>query len=68
MSRAKEIEIQEGELKRLEIEEHHLQKQRRIQVNRAKTYEELVALEKQMGYKKGWAFHRWNWRKKITNG
>lgn len=65
MSRIKEIEIQEGELKRIEVEQHKQEQQKRITINKAKSYEELLALEKQFGYKRGWAFHRWNWKKTI---
>lgn len=65
ISRAKEIEIEEGELKRLELEKHQEQQQRRIKVNRAKTYQELVALGKEFGYKPGWAWQRWQWKSNL---
>jgi superfamily II DNA or RNA helicase len=55
-STRKEIEnIQAIELQ--EITEHQ-QKQKRIEVGRAKSYAELRAIEKQRGYKPGWAWIR----------
>ena len=58
-SKVREIEQREGELRELEVQKMAEAREARIQVGRAQSYEDLVAIEKARGYKRGWAFHRW---------
>ena len=59
-AKSREIEIIEGDL--IEIERAELKKAMKKEVGRARTYDELLKLEKERGYKKGWAWHRFNSR------
>lgn len=62
---ARDIEQVDGELQ--EIDEEHaefLRRQRRSEVGRAKTLEDLQAIAKERGYRAGWARHIWNSRQK----
>lgn len=56
-------EQQDGELREVtEEDKKALRRQRRQEEAEAETLEDLQKLEKQRGYKPGWAYHRWKAR------
>ena len=62
---AREIEQIEGELVKLSDEEIVIQKkEKQEQVRKARTLEELLKIQKENGYKYGWAQHMFNARNK----
>jgi len=59
----REVKERAGELKRLEeVEAARLEEFRRRENGRAETLEDLLRLEKERGYKSGWARVRWSIR------
>lgn len=64
-SKVRQIEQKDGELKQIDTAEREA---RRREINRAaaqaKTLEELYEVAKKFGFKKGWAWFRWNARQK----
>jgi superfamily II DNA or RNA helicase len=68
-SKSRSVETVEGELKEITPEQRAaLRKQQRSEVGRAKTLEELERVERQRGYKPGWAKHVWGARNKKAVG
>lgn len=55
----RQLEQRDGELEEVKADEV---RQKRAQVGKAKTLEELQAIEKARGYKPGWALHVWRAR------
>ncbi|MEP2234036.1 MAG: DEAD/DEAH box helicase [Marinomonas sp.] len=64
---AREIEVVEGELEEVKRQERVAKKEARMEVGRAETFEELLAIEKERGYKNGWARIRWAQKSKRRN-
>lgn len=66
---AREVEQVDGDLKEVtaaELETMRAAREKKRQVGRAQTFEELQAIEKQRGYKPGWARHVWAARGQRT--
>lgn len=62
---ARDIEQVDGELQEIDEQQaEFLRRQRRSEVGRAKTLEDLQAIAKARGYKPGWARHIWKARQK----
>lgn len=59
---AREIEQKVGELQEIDAEIARTKLEARKEVGMSKTLESLVALERQRGYKPGWAMHIWQAR------
>jgi hypothetical protein len=55
----------EGELVQLTAEQ--VKRQKVVEVAKAKTLEELEKIEKERGYKRGWAKHMFSARQKKSN-
>lgn len=64
MPAAKERQIESVDGSLIEIDEIAFQRQRRIEVARARSLEDLKKIEIARGYKPGWAHIRWNMRNK----
>lgn len=58
-SKVRELEIKEGELKRLESEELLAKRKEKNELRNCKTYEDIQRYGREKGYKPGWAYHRW---------
>lgn len=64
----KKMEIVEGELQEITPEQAiALKRKRTAEVSKAKTLEDLIAIQNQRGYKRGWAEHIFNARKQKMN-
>ena len=61
-NKAREIEQVEGELQKISKEELEARFMRRQEEGRCRTLEDWLALAKARGYKRGWAFHRYQIR------
>jgi DNA repair protein RadD len=59
----RQLEIVDGELEELKRAELEEKKEKQREVGRARTLEELKKIEKERGYKSGWAWNRFNSRK-----
>lgn len=66
-SKAREIEIREGELQKIEAEEFALKRRARLEVSMAGSLEELRKIAQQRGYHPNWALHRWSYSAKNPN-
>lgn len=62
--RERKLNFVEGELVRIEAAAQAYEARREI--GRAQTLEELLEIAKQRGYKPGWAYHRYNSRRKTA--
>lgn len=62
----REVESVEGDLE--EVDKEQFRKQRRREVGRARTLEDLKELAESRGYKPGWAEHVWRSRQKRRGG
>lgn len=58
-SKVRELEIKEGELKRLETEDLIAKRKDKIELKNCRTYEDVRRYGASKGYKPGWAYHRW---------
>lgn len=58
----REVEKEAGEMAEVDLEEARKRMQR-MEQGKARSYDELLKIEKANGYKKGWASHVWNGRK-----
>ena len=62
---AREVKQVEGELAEVDVDTKRVSAWKRMEVGQSKTYAALVALEKQRGYRPGWATHVWNARRRA---
>lgn len=60
--RVRVVKEVDGEL--VKLEKKRIQKQNRMEVGRARTLEDLQRIAKERGYKKGWAYMKFNSRKR----
>jgi DNA repair protein RadD len=70
-SKVREIEIREGELQKLETEKLMEHRKQIIEHSKCRTFADFQKIEKQRGYKRGWAFHRWKsskWNARARDG
>ena len=58
-SKVREIEIKEGELRELNAKELLEKRQKQIENHQCRTYQDFQKIEKERGYKRGWAYRRW---------
>lgn len=58
-SKVREIEEREGELREIAAKEMEEKRAARVEVAKARTYQDLQAIAKARGYAPGWAWHRW---------
>lgn len=60
VTQAREVQQVDGELRELNADDKlRIKAMRNKQVSKAKSYEELVKLGNEFGYKPGWAKHKW---------
>lgn len=61
---ASELNLKEGELVEIDKAKMKMSWDKKLKlIERATTYQEMLALAKQFNYKPGWAWHRWKTRK-----
>lgn len=58
-SKAREIEVQEGQLREMEAAELMQRRQKRAEEGKCRSYEEFLSIAKARGYNHKWAFIRW---------
>ena len=58
-SKVREIEIREGELREISARELIEKRQKQIENHQCRTYQDFQKIEKERGYKRGWAYRRW---------
>lgn len=63
-SKARELEIREGELQRIEAAEFAAQRAAKIELRMAKSLEEYQRIGRERGYHPNWAIHRWKFSSK----
>ena len=63
--KAREIEQAEGDLQEITAAQREaMQRQRRVEVGRAQTLDDLLAVAERRGYNSGWAYHIWRARQR----
>lgn len=63
---ARELEVVDGELQRLSIEDIAAKREARREEGRCRTLDDFKALARQRGYKPGWAYFRWQSRQRKS--
>jgi superfamily II DNA or RNA helicase len=63
----REVEQVDGELQRLSIEDIAAKREERREEGKCRTLEDFRALAARRGYKPGWAYFRWQARKRKSN-
>jgi len=65
-SKARELEVKEGELQQMRVDEIQARRDARREEGACSSYQDFIALGKRRGYKPGWAYNRWKTSRHYT--